>query len=639
MIFLDNLKISNKILMAMLTLAVALGVSATYSSLQLHRIASTYSVLTEQKGPAAVEVARAARQVNQLGYAAYRVATYDAADPEAQASKAAFEDSVGKLRANLDNAARLAPDPGVCIADCRATADQIGGLARPAIDAGMQNQDAEAKAAMAKADPRIAALTEELRTFNEAGTAANKAASDALQASADQTTLLNIALGVVGVVGGLGLGLWLSATKISRPLNQLAERMGRLAAGDLTVAVEGQARGDEVGGMAQAVQVFKDNALQARAAEAEADRLRAEAEETRRANEAARAKAAKEQAEAMEQIGVGLARLSRGDLTYRLDAEFAEDYRRLQEDFNKAVETLQATMKEISNNTLGIKAGTGDITSASDDLSRRTEQQAASLEETAAALEQITATVRKTAEGANHAHQVVAAARQDAETGGEVVGRAIAAMSAIEHSSTQISQIIGVIDEIAFQTNLLALHAGVDAARAGDAGKGFAVVAQEVRALAQRSAEAAKEIKALIHASTTQVGTGVDLVGQTGEALARIVTQVAQINTVVSEIAASAQEQSSGLQQVNIAVNQMDQVTQQNAAMVEESTAASHALAQEADDLSRLMEQFQVGGAQVATSQARAGAPSHPVHAAQTRVARMAASGSAARKLDTWEEF
>jgi methyl-accepting chemotaxis protein len=211
-------------------------------------------------------------------------------------------------------------------------------------------------------------------------------------------------------------------------------------------------------------------------------------------------------------------------------------------------------------------------------------------------LEEITATVKRTAEGATHARTVVAAAKLDAETGGEVVGKAIVAMNAIETSSQGITQIIGVIDEIAFQTNLLALNAGVEAARAGDAGRGFAVVAQEVRALAQRSAEAAKEIKVLIATSTTQVSAGVDLVAQTGKALERIVNQVAQINGVVGEIAASAQEQSSGLQQVNVAINQMDQVTQQNAAMVEESTAASHALAREAQDLARLIGRFKVGG-------------------------------------------
>ena len=243
----------------------------------------------------------------------------------------------------------------------------------------------------------------------------------------------------------------------------------------------------------------------------------------------------------------------------------------------------------------GVRSGAEEITQASDDLSRRTEQQAASLEETAAALDQITATVRHTAEGASEARNTVSAAKADAERSGAVVREAVQAMGGIETSSKQIGHIIGVIDEIAFQTNLLALNAGVEAARAGDAGRGFAVVATEVRALAQRSAEAAKEIKALISASGQQVEAGVKLVGETGKALERIVAQVAQLNRLVADIAASAQEQATGLHEVNTAVNQMDQVTQQNAAMVEESTAASHGLSGEAKELARLVGQFNLG--------------------------------------------
>jgi methyl-accepting chemotaxis protein len=239
----------------------------------------------------------------------------------------------------------------------------------------------------------------------------------------------------------------------------------------------------------------------------------------------------------------------------------------------------------------------------------------------------------------------VATAKTDAENSGEVVGQAVTAMGEIEQSSHQISSIIGVIDEIAFQTNLLALNAGVEAARAGDAGRGFAVVASEVRALAQRSAEAAKEIKALISASSTQVAAGVNLVGETGKALKRIVTQIAEINGVVTDIAASAQEQATGLNEVNAAVNQMDQVTQQNAAMVEESTAASYALAQEADELSRMMSQFKVGAQSAAVARAnvkRRAPANNPVHAVQAKVAAFAGGRGAAAPApadDAWTEF
>jgi methyl-accepting chemotaxis protein len=297
---------------------------------------------------------------------------------------------------------------------------------------------------------------------------------------------------------------------------------------------------------------------------------------------------------AVEQIAVGLSRLAEGNLEHRIQTEFIPALEPLRVDFNASLEALEQSMSAVSGNTLAIRSGAGEISSAADDLSRRTEQQASSLEETAAALEEITVTVKKTAEGARHARDVVSTAKVDADKSGDVVREAMAAMTDIDKSSKQISEIIGVIDEIAFQTNLLALNAGVEAARAGDAGRGFAVVASEVRALAQRSAQAAKEIKGLISASTAQVAQGVRLVTRTGEALGRIVTQVVEINTVITDIAASAQEQSTGLQQVNTAVNEMDQVTQKNAAMVEEMTAAAHGLAGETEELGQLVARYQI---------------------------------------------
>jgi methyl-accepting chemotaxis protein len=256
-----------------------------------------------------------------------------------------------------------------------------------------------------------------------------------------------------------------------------------------------------------------------------------------------------------------------------------------------------------------IRTGAQQITSAADDLSQRTEQQAASLEEAAAALDEITATVRHSAQGATHAREVVGTAKSDVERSREVVREAVDAMSGIEGFSHQISQIVGVIDEIAFQTNLLALNAGVEAARAGESGKGFAVVASEVRALAQRSAEAAKEIKVLISSSGEQVNLGVKLVGQTGAALETIVSKVNEISELVSDMATAAQEQMSSITEVNSAVTQMDQVTQRNAAMVEESTAASHGLAAETHKLSELVSLFNVGDV---VQHAQAGAPARP---------------------------
>jgi methyl-accepting chemotaxis protein len=314
--------------------------------------------------------------------------------------------------------------------------------------------------------------------------------------------------------------------------------------------------------------------------------------------EAAHALAGKTQKEVVETMAAALSRLADGDLSVRVAEAVHEDYKVLVNDFNSAVSSLETTLVNVRETVASVGGGSKEISSASEDLSRRTERQAASLEETAAALDEITATVRKTAQGAAHARDVVGQAQTDTERSGQVVRDAVGAMSAIESSARQIGNIIGVIDEIAFQTNLLALNAGVEAARAGDAGRGFAVVASEVRALAQRSAAAAKEIKALISASTEEVGRGVGLVGQTGQALTTIMTQIREINGVVGEIASSAAEQATGLNEVNTAVNQMDQVTQQNAAMVEQSTAAAHKLLSESKVLMGLISGFTLAPSQ-----------------------------------------
>ena len=289
-----------------------------------------------------------------------------------------------------------------------------------------------------------------------------------------------------------------------------------------------------------------------------------------------------------------LAELAQGNLTHRITAEFSAKTTGLRSDFNETTAKLQDTLNAVSVAASGILSGSSEISTSSDDLSRRTEQQAASLEETAAALDQITVNVANSSKRTDEARSVAVQANTSAAQSGKVVANAVDAMHKIEQSSNEISNIIGVIDEIAFQTNLLALNAGVEAARAGEAGKGFAVVAQEVRELAQRSAKAAKEIKDLIRNSSVEVQSGVKLVSETGEALKTIESYIVTINQHMDSIATSAREQSVGLAEVNTAVNQMDQVTQQNAAMVEESNAASATLAEEAGRLNQLISQFRL---------------------------------------------
>lgn len=388
----------------------------------------------------------------------------------------------------------------------------------------------------------------------------------------------------------------------------------------------------ELGALAKATLLDVDFSISVYLEAAEAARKHAEAEVM-----------GQERASVVRSVGAGMAALAAGDLTYRMPDDLAPEYRQLRQDFNLALGRIEETISTVATTTGGIGVSAEEMAKASDDLSRRTEQQAAGLEETAAALDEITATVKTTAEGARLASVTVADAKSEAQRSGEVVGRAIRAMGQIEDSSRQIGQIIGVIDEIAFQTNLLALNAGVEAARAGEAGRGFAVVASEVRALAQRSAEAAREIKALISESSKQVSEGVNLVGETGQALQSIVGKVAEIDSIITAISASANEQAVGLAQVNIAVNQMDQVVQQNAAMVEESTAASHALKGETADLVRLVGTFQTSGIRPPqTGSAVSTASVVPQGQAQIRMLRPAGSarlGSTASANQPWAEF
>jgi methyl-accepting chemotaxis protein len=331
----------------------------------------------------------------------------------------------------------------------------------------------------------------------------------------------------------------------------------------------------------------------ARAAE-DAERATAEAEQRRHLQEVETY--ARTQLTAVNTLGQGVEKLAEGDLISRLREDaFPAEARKIPTDFNAAVDNLQQTLAGVLGAARSIRAGCGDLSAAAEDLANAPSARRSNLERTAAALDQITATVKKSSDNAEQARGVTQSAKSNAEKSGQVVREAVEAMGGIEKSSQSITQIIGVIDEIAFQTNLLALNAGVEAARAGDAGRGFAVVAQEVRALAQRSADAAKEIKGLIRASSEQVGKGVKLVGETGQTLDQILGQVIEINDLVGEIAASSKEQAGGLAEVNAAVNQMGQVIHQNGAMVEQSAAATSALAAEVEELERLLGGFQVG--------------------------------------------
>ncbi|WP_448188528.1 methyl-accepting chemotaxis protein [Azospirillum sp. sgz301742] len=449
------------------------------------------------------------------------------------------------------------------------------------------------------------------------------------------TQTMSLGLGIGAVVLGLLLA-WLVARSIVRPVTEMTDSMGKLAAGDLAVTIPALANQDEIGRMAQAVQVFKDNAVEKkRMDEAERERLEAErkAEEAQRVREAAIGQEiallidAVSKGDLSERIDLAgkdgfyktmseginrltdtvqgviadlaevLGALAQGNLNKRVTRDYQGAFQNLKTDVNATSDKLTEIVGSITEATRTIASASSEVSMGSSDLAERTEQQASSLEETAASMEELGATVRSNADNAQRANRMATDAHKAAENGGAVVGSAVGAMRRIEEASRKITDIIGVIDEIAFQTNLLALNAAVEAARAGDAGRGFAVVAQEVRTLAQRSAQASKEIKALIMASDGQVKDGVGLAEKAGDALGGIVSSVREVASLISEMASASSEQATALDEINSTIAQMDEMTQKNAALVEETTAAAQAMSGQAQHLTELVGFFQLTGA------------------------------------------
>jgi methyl-accepting chemotaxis protein len=420
-------------------------------------------------------------------------------------------------------------------------------------------------------DEAVSALVRETETAMTGGT------SRLLDELAWDRMLL-IAVALASLLAAAAIAYFYVQRSLIRRLTGLGACMRRLSAGDNAVEVAAAKDQDELGEMGRALVVFRDAAVEKLRLEAQSAEDRRLADEERRRNEAARAEAAVQVRKVVEGLGRGLERLARGDLTYRVREDWAGEYRKIQDDFNGAIDQLHETLKSIAESTREVSNAASEISASTTDLSQRTEEQAASLEETSASMEEIAATVKKNAENARHADTLTRETRAVADRGGQVVSEAVSAMARIEESSRRIADIISVIDEIARQTNLLALNAAVEAARAGEAGRGFAVVASEVRSLAQRSSQAAKDIKELITDSSGQVQDGVALVNKAGQSLAEITQSVRQVADIVADIANASSEQASGLDQITRALSQMDEVTQQNSALVEENAATAKTL-------------------------------------------------------------
>ena len=608
----DNFKLRTKVLIPLALMAAVVIAMVVFGATRLVGVSATASDIIEKRDLAAVELTRAAAAMSGVPHAVFAVLLYDQDDKARKAAKQDFEAMVPEAGKLLVSAATHLPDKAEEIVKFKERFDKIAEAAKEPMQIsldtpglihgiGIQQIDliqmGHGASLATEVDTQVRALIGDMNAFNEALLAANAGASQGLNAKASQAVA---SMAVVGIVSTLLAGvfaLWMSTFKIARPLVRMIERMRALAQGDLEVEIDGLDRGDEVGEMANAVQVFKTDAIERVRVEKEATEHRAEVETERHRVEAEKAHAAETQTQAMSQLGDGLRRLAGGDLTSRLDQRFPSEFAKIRDDFNAAASKLMETVRAVVASTSAIHAGSHEISTSSDDLSRRTEQQAARLEEAAAALDEITATLKKSAEGAKQAAVEVASAderRQEGRSRRQAGGR----------GDGRDRQIIGSDrpdhqrhrrDRVPDQS------VGAQRGRRGGARGRRRPRLRGGRLRGARARPAFGGGRQGDQEPDLDVGEpgrapASQLVAESGKALDRIIAQVSKINGIVAEIATSAEQQATGLQQINTAISQMDETTQQNATMVEESNAASHSLSQETSQLADLVEQFQVDG-------------------------------------------
>ncbi len=625
---LAKFKIPTKIL-ALVAMMAAIGFAVSlFGTNSLNTITDRYASLVEYRLPVSTAMARANRRGTDIAYTAYRALAYDGASQTARDTVRIEQSNFESANKLFDSAIELQPELKPQIEDFRGQMTKVHQLAARAIQYGLRNQDVEARATLAEMDPLVESLAASMVKFNDSIIAEGKTESTRLSASADTTSTTMLTISILSTVLAIGVAFFVSRSGITQPLARLQDAMRALAGGNNRVEVPGTERGDELGAMAKTVLVFRDTA------------------QAQEAAAAAKAIADAEQKMVVDTLGQNLGEVAKGDLTAEIKREFPADYVALKNNYNEALSSLRTLIGSVMESTQTIHTGSTEIAQASEDLARRTEANAASLEETSAAVAQMDQRLRAMAGSAGRTVERADGAISTVSGGRAIADEAVQAMTRVADSAKGIDSVIEGLDKIAFQTRVLAMNAAVEAGRAGEAGRGFAVVADLVSALAMRAEEEAGRARDQLTATQTDIVAAVEMVEKVDGALANISSDVGEVHTLLAEMATDNAAQSTAISQISTAIGTMDQSTQQNAAMVEETSAAARNLNTEVSALSDQASRFNVGNAQVRpamrpapTPTTRAPKPAAKASTGYVSPVKALPAASASAGGDDWASF